>query len=215
MIFYNFLILNYFTGISIDMKFLFDLGGVFFDWNPKHYFQSHFSSKDEMDFFLINVCNDEWNVRQDRGRLIEDAEYELINKFPQYSKEIKMYYANHRKMIKTTFQGSIELLSDLKSRNFLCYVLSNWSAETSVGMKDDFPFLNKFDGLLLSGEVKLIKPEIAIYELAITRFNLTPKECVFVDDKKENIEAAKKLNFITVHLTDPNKIKAELEKYLN
>ncbi len=83
------------------------------------------------------------------------------------------------------------------------------------GMKDDYPFLNKFDGLLLSGEVKLIKPEIAIYELAISRFNLTPEETVFVDDKKENIEAAKKLNFITVHLTDPNKIKVELEKYLN
>ena len=80
------------------------------------------------------------------------------------------------------------------------------------GMKEDYPFLNKFDGLLLSGEVKLIKPEIAIYELAISRFNLNPEETVFVDDKKENIEAAKKLNFITVHLTDPNKIKVELEK---
>ena len=61
------------------------------------------------------------------------------------------------------FHDSVELLLDLKSKNFLCYVLSNWSAETFVGMKDDYPFLNKFDGLLLSGEVKLIKPEIAIY----------------------------------------------------
>jgi 2-haloacid dehalogenase len=197
------------------MKFLFDLGGVFFDWNPKHYYQSYFSSKDEMDFFLTNVCNDEWNAQQDRGRLIKDAEYELIKKFPQHSKEIKMYYANHRNMIKKTFQDSIELLLDLKSKNILCYVLSNWSAETFVGMKDDYPFLNKFDAFLLSGEVKLIKPEIAIYELAISRFNLIPEETVFVDDKKENIEAAKKLNFITVHLTDPNKIKIALEEYLN
>ncbi len=197
------------------MKFLFDLGGIFFDWNPKHYYQSYFSSKDEMDFFLTNVCNDEWNAQQDRGRLIKDAEYELIKKFPQHSKEIKMYYANHRNMIKKTFQDSIELLLDLKSKNILCYVLSNWSAETFVGMKDDYPFLNKFDAFLLSGEVKLIKPEIAIYELAISRFNLIPEETVFVDDKKENIEAAKKLNFITVHLTDPNKIKIALEEYLN
>ena len=168
-----------------------------------------------MDFFLTNVCSDEWNAQQDRGRLIKDAEYELINKFPQYDKEIKMYYANHRNMIKTTFQCSVELLLDLKSKNFLCYVLSNWSEETFVGMLDDYPFLNKFDGLLLSGEVKLIKPEIAIYELAISKFNLTPEETVFVDDKKENIEAAKKLNFVTVHLTDPNKIKVKLEKYFN
>ncbi len=197
------------------MKFLFDLGGVFFDWNPTHYYQNYFSSKNEMDFFLTKVCSDEWNVQQDRGKLIKDAEYELISIFPQYTKEIKMYYPNHRNMIKKTFQDSVELLLDLKSKNFLCYVLSNWSAETFVGMKDDYPFLNKFDGLLISGEVKLIKPEIAIYELAISRFNLDPEETVFVDDKKENIEAAKKLNFITLHLTDPNKIKAELEKYTN
>ncbi len=197
------------------MKFLFDLGGVFFDWDPRHYYQNYFYSKDEMDFFLTNICSYEWNARQDRGRLIKDAEYELINKFPQYTKEIKMYYANHRNMIKTTFQSSIEQLLDLKSKDFLCFVLSNWSAETFIGMKDDYPFLNKFDGLLLSGEVKLVKPEIAIYELAISRFNLTPEETVFIDDKLENIEVADNLNFKTVHLTDPNKIKAELKKYLN
>ena len=197
------------------MKFLFDLGGVFFDWDPRYYYQDYFSSNDEMDYFLTKICTYEWNLKQDRGRLIKDAENELIKKFPHYTKEIKMYYANHRNMIKTTYQGSIKELLYLKSKNLLCYVLSNWSAETFVGMKDDYPFLNKFDGLLISGEVKLIKPEIAIYELAISRFNLTPEETVFVDDKKENIEAAKKLNFIAVHLTDPNKIKEELEKYSN
>ena len=74
------------------MKFLFDLGGVFFDWNPRYIYQKHFSSKDEMDFFLTKVCNDEWNVQKDRGRLIKDAEYELISIFPQYTKEIKMNY---------------------------------------------------------------------------------------------------------------------------
>ena len=180
------------------MKVLFDLGGIFFDLNPKHYYQSYFSSKDEMDFFLTNVCSDEWNVQQDRGRLIKEAEYELIKKFPQYAKEIKMYYANHRNMIKTTFQGSVELLLDLKSKNLLCYVLSNWSAETFVGMKDDYPFLNKFDGLLISGEVKLVKPEIAIYELAISRFNLSPEETVFVDDKLVVISIPGKYDFFNI-----------------
>ena len=70
------------------MKFLFDLGGIFFDWNPMHYYQSYFSSKNEMDFFLTKVCSDEWNIQQDRGRLIIKAEYELIKKFPQYTKNL-------------------------------------------------------------------------------------------------------------------------------
>ena len=90
------------------MIFLFDLGGVFFDWNPRYFYQNYFSSQDEMDFFLTNICSYGWNAQQDKGRLIKDAEYELINKFPQYTKEIKMYYANHRNMIKTTFHCSIE-----------------------------------------------------------------------------------------------------------
>ena len=196
------------------MKFLFDLGGVFFDWDPKHFFNNTFSSSEELDYFLSIVCNDEWNVQQDAGRTIKEAEEEIIPKFPQYEKQIKMYYANHRNMIKKTFQNSIEQLLDLKSKNYLCYVLSNWSAETFVGMKDDYPFLNKFDDLLISGEVKLVKPEIAIFELAISRFNLTPEETVFIDDKLENVETADSLNFKTIHLKNPNRIKTVLKKYL-
>ncbi|SVC54700.1 uncharacterized protein METZ01_LOCUS307554, partial [marine metagenome] len=59
------------------MKFLFDLGGVFFDWDPKHFFKNIFSSLDELDYFLTNVCNDEWNVQQDAGRTIKEAEEEI------------------------------------------------------------------------------------------------------------------------------------------
>ena len=97
--------------------------------------------------------------------------------------KLKMYYANHRKMIKGTFKESIDVLNYLKNNNYECYVLSNWSAETFNGMLENYPFLKKFDGLLISGEDKLIKPDLAIYHLAIERFNLIPQNCVFIDDK--------------------------------
>ena len=197
------------------MKFLFDLGGVFFDWNPKYFYKSIFSSEKEMNYFLTYICNDEWNIKQDAGKLIKDAENELIQKFPQYSKEIKMYYTNHRKMIRKIYQSSVDKLLELKSLNYLCYVLSNWSAETFVGMKDDYPFLNEFDDLLISGENKLKKPDLAIYELAISKFKLVPEKTVFIDDNSENITAAKKLNFKTIHLIDPNMIKEEIQKFIN
>ena len=197
------------------MKFLFDLGGVFFDWNPKYFYKSIFSSEKEMNYFLTYICNDEWNIKQDAGKLIKDAENELIQKFPKYSKEIKMYYTNHRKMIRKIYQSSVDKLLELKSLNYLCYVLSNWSAETFVGMKDDYPFLNEFDDLLISGENKLKKPDLAIYELAISKFKLVPEKTVFVDDNLENITAAKKLNFKTIHLIDPNMIKEEIQKFIN
>ena len=196
------------------MKFLFDLGGVFFDWDPKYFFKNIFKDSNELIFFLSSVCNDKWNIQQDAGRPIIEAERELINFFPQYKKQIKMYYPNHSLMIKKTFSESIEILYQLKKSHYECYVLSNWSAETFRNTIKDYPFLNQFNGMIISGDEKLIKPDLAIYELAIKRFNLNPKETVFIDDKLENIEAAKKLNFNTHHLIDPINIKKNLKKYI-
>ena len=196
------------------MKFLFDLGGVFFDWDPNHFYKNVFENIEEREFFLLEVCNDQWNVQQDAGRSIAEAELELIPKFPHYEKEIKMYYKNHRKMIRGVFEESVDILKKLKDKNYDCYVLSNWSAETFEGMTDDYPFLKLFDGLLISGEDKLIKPDHAIYQLARDRFNLNPEETVFIDDKLENIQAAQEMNFKTIHLTDPNIIKTEIKKFL-
>ena len=196
------------------MKFLFDLGGVFFDWDPNHFYKNVFENIEEREFFLAEVCNDQWNVQQDAGRSIAEAELELIPKFPHYEKEIKMYYKNHRKMIRGVFEEAVDTLKKLKDKNYECYVLSNWSAETFAGMIDDYTFLKLFDGLLISGEDKLIKPDHAIYQLARDRFNLNPEETVFIDDKLENIQAAQEMNFKTIHLTDPNIIKTEIKKFL-
>ena len=196
------------------MKFLFDLGGVFFDWDPKFFFTKIISDKDEMDFFLTKVCNDEWNLAQDSGRTIEDGEKDIIRKFPQYENLIKLYYPNHRKMIKGTFQPSIDILKKLKQDSYECFVLSNWSSETFVDIPKEFKFMNNFDGLLISGEDKLAKPDPKIYLLAIDRFNLNPQNTVFVDDKLININAAIKLGFKTIHLTNPNIIEEEINKFL-
>ena len=82
-------------------------------------------------------------------------------------------------------------------------------------MIEDYPFLKKFDGLLISGEEKMVKPNKEIFELAIDRFNLVPDNTVFIDDNLDNINAAKKLNFRTIHLVDPYLINKEINKHLN
>ena len=196
------------------MKFLFDLGGVFFDWNPRYFFKDIFLNSADLEYFLSSVCNDEWNIQQDAGRTIKDAEEELIPKFPKYKEQIKLYYPNHRRMIKEVFSESIDILSELKERNYSSYVLSNWSAETFVGMTDDYPFLKHFDGLLISGEVQLVKPNPRIYELAMRRFNLELKETVFIDDRLENVQAAKKLGFKIIHLVNPKDIRRKINEFL-
>ena len=196
------------------MKFLFDLGGVFFDWDPKYFYKSIFNSNQDMNYFLDNVCNNDWNIQQDAGRSIQQAENQLISIFPEYSDKIKMYYPNHRKMIKKIFTESIRVLLDLKSKNYECFVLSNWSSETFVGMEDEYPFLKSFDGMIISGDHKLVKPNEAIYEKAILKFNLIPNETVFIDDKLENIQTAQSLKFNTIHLTNPNQIESKIKNFI-
>ena len=196
------------------IKFLFDLGNVFFDWDPRHFYKDVFSNTNEMEHFLSEICNDKWNIQQDAGRSIEEAERELILLFPEYQDKIKLYYKNHSKMIKGVFETSIELLEELKKKSYFCYVLSNWSAETFLDTKEKFSFLNFFDGLIISGAEKLIKPDPKIFHLACEKFNLIPENTIFIDDRIENIDSAFKLNFQTIHLTNPNKIKSLVKKEL-
>ncbi len=197
------------------MKFLFDLGGVFFDWDPNFFFENIINDKSRRRFFLQNVCNDKWNLAQDKGRSIKKGELILIRKFPQFEEEIKMYYKNHSKMFRKVFYQSVEILEELKKQKYLCYVLSNWSNETFVGMNKKYPFLNLFDGLIISGKEKMIKPDKNIYNLAIRRFDLIPSNTIFVDDKIENINTAKIMGFKTIHLTNPDIIKNKIKKIVN
>ena len=130
------------------MKFLFDLGGVFFDWNPEYFYKDIFLNKKELKYFLNNVCNDEWNIAQDRGRSVSEAVNVLSKKYPNYENEIKMFYNNFKKMFAGIYLESIHILQELKNRKIQCYVLSNWSAESFLGMEKEYTFLKMFDGMI-------------------------------------------------------------------
>ena len=195
-------------------KFLFDLGNVFFDWNPKLIFKKVIPDEKKLNFFLDEISHPHLDTKCDKGVLIKDAVKEAIKIFPEYKSEIEVYFSYHRQMVNGTFQQSIEILNKLKSLKYPCFVLSNWSAETYEGMEEEYPFLKIFDDKIISGREKLIKPDQAIYQLAIKRFDLTPKETVFIDDRLENINTAKQLSFHTIHLTEPSKITILIENYI-
>ena len=196
-------------------KFLFDLGNVFFDWSPERVLKPMFGDDERMKFFINNVSFPLLDGRCDAGVKIEVAVKDAIEKFPEFEKEIKLYYPNHRNMVGGFFQKTVDIFHKVKELNYPCYILSNWSAETYEGMEDQYPFLNEFDGKIISGRDCLIKPDPAIYELAISRFDLIPEETLFIDDRLDNIEAAQKLNFQTIHLTDPSLIQELIEPYIS
>ena len=196
-------------------KFLFDLGNVFFDWNPERVLKPIFNDDERMNFFINNISFPLLDTRCDAGITIEIAVNDAIKKFPDFENEIKLYYPNHGNMVGGFFQKTVDIFYKLKELNYPCYILSNWSAETYEGMEEKYPFLNDFEGKIISGRDFLIKPDPAIYELAISRFDLVPQETLFIDDRLDNIEAAQKLNFQTIHLTDPSLIQELIEPYIS
>jgi 2-haloacid dehalogenase len=196
-------------------KFLFDLGNVFFDWNPKKIFKPIFNDDEKMNFFLNHISFPLLDTRCDAGIPIEVAVQDAVKNFPEFEKEIKLYFPNHSKMVGGFFQKTVDVFYKVKELNYPCYILSNWSAETYEGMEDQYPFLKDFDDKIISGRDFLIKPDPAIYQLAISRFDLIPEETLFIDDRLENIEAANKLNFQTIHLTDPTLIQDLVEPYIS
>ena len=196
-------------------KFLFDLGNVFFDWNPERVLKPIFNDDERMNFFINNISFPLLDTRCDAGITIEIAVNDAIKKFPDFENEIKLYYPNHGNMVGGFFQKTVDIFYKVKELNYPCYILSNWSAETYEGMEQKYPFLKDFEGKIISGRDFLIKPDLAIYELAISRFDLVPQETLFIDDRLDNIEAAQKLNFQTIHLTDPSLIQELIEPYIS
>jgi 2-haloacid dehalogenase len=193
---------------------LFDLGGVLIDWNPKYVYRNVFQTEEAMDYFLNNVCTFHWNEQQDGGRTIAEAEVFLINQFPHYAKEIKIYYSNWVNMLGGPIFPAVDVLKALfESNKYEIYALTNWSAETwptAVGMYD---FLSWFKGVLVSGQEKMKKPAPEIFHLVCERYGIFPGETVFIDDNNKNIETAEALGFQTIHFTGLHKIE-EIKKLL-
>ncbi len=189
---------------------VFDIGGVLIDWNPRHLFRKIFESEEEMEWFLANVCTYEWNVQQDGGKLFSVATAELQEKFPEYSDKIALYYGRWEEMLDGEIKGTVEILQRLKSAGIPVYALSNWSHEAFPVAYNRYDFMKEFDGLVVSGYEKLLKPDHAIYRVLMNRYNINPEESVYIDDNKQNADAAAELGFHAVHFNSPGQLRTEL-----
>lgn len=189
---------------------IFDLGGVLLDWNPRHLYRQLFADEAAMEDFLANVCNSEWNRRQDAGRLVAEGCALLKAEHPDKAELIDAYYARHLDMIAGPIAGTVDILAELRTRGAKLYFLSNYSAETYPMALGRFDFLSWFLGGVVSGEHGVIKPDPAIYRLLIERCGLDPHRAVFIDDVAANAEAARPFGIHGIHFTRPDALRAEL-----
>ena len=189
---------------------VFDLGGVLIDWNPRHLYDELIADAAEREHFLTEVCGPDWNVQQDAGRTIAEANAEAIARHPDKRDLIEAYYDRFDAMMKDAIHGTVAILEELHARTTPLFVLSNWSAETFHHGERRFAFLQRFDGMLISGREGLRKPDPAIFYLLAQRFALEPSRTVFIDDHAPNIESASALGFHTHHFAEPCALRADL-----
>lgn len=173
---------------------IFDYGNVLVDWNPAYLFLPVFGGNEaECRFFNDNVCNRKWFTRMDRGESMDVCVAELQASYPQYADAVAMFRDRWFEMCNGDIPGMLEIIQDLKSKGVGVFGLTNWPAETFTEARRRFRTLASIDNYVVSSSVKLAKPEPAIYQLLLSKYNLKPEECVFIDDRKDNVDAAKAL----------------------
>ena len=190
---------------------VFDLGGVLIDWDPRHLYRKLFAGDESaMEQFLATVCTHEWNRCQDAGRSFAEGARLLKAEHPNEAELIDAYGARFHEMMPGPIPGSVEILAELRAGGTPLYLLSNFSAETFPPAFERFDFLRWFRGMVISGEVGVIKPDPRIYKIMLARFAIDPHRAVYIDDVAVNAEAAAGMGIHGIHFTTPAALRDEL-----
>jgi len=192
---------------------IFDLGGVLIDWNPRYLYRKIFSSEEEITWFLENVCTSEWNEKQDAGRSFEDATLELLTRYPDHTEAIRAWYGRWQETVGGPIHQTVDILRSIRDqKQHRLYALTNWSAETFPWAKANFDFLNWFEGIVVSGEEKLLKPQPEFYHLLLERYRIQAGSAVFIDDNLKNVEGARAVGIDAIQFRTAAELRIELTR---
>lgn len=181
------------------------------DWNPRYMYRKVFQSEEEMEYFMQQVCHSKWNAQFDKGLPFQEGIDERIQKFPKYKEQIQMYKDRWIEMVGGDIPENSKLVYVLKP-NYRLFGLTNWAADTFKLVYERYPFFKEFEGIVVSGEEKVIKPDPEIFNILLKRYSLKSHECLFIDDNRDNIDVAKELGFETVWVEASTNLREELIK---
>ncbi|ALG70715.1 2-haloalkanoic acid dehalogenase [Azospirillum thiophilum] len=188
------------TGGTAPSIVVFDIGQVLIEWDPRHLYRELFDGyEDLMEDFLERICSPAWNLEQDRGRPWSEAVAQLAAEHPDCAELIRAYDDMWERMVPGPIPGTPEILAELKARGAPVYAITNFSADKFDLTCRRFDFLNGFDGIIVSGRERLVKPDPAIFHLLTDRYGLEANRCFFIDDNPDNVESAKSVG-MSAHL---------------
>lgn len=189
---------------------VFDLGNVLVRWNPRLLYEQLITDAAELEQFFDTVITHDWIRQQDAGRPFDEGIALLAGQFPHYRSEISAFWERWEEMVPGPIDGTVAILAELKERGTPLYALTNWSHETFPIARPRFPFFEWFDGIVVSGEIGLIKPDARIYQHLLERFGLEAADCVFIDDSAANVAGAEAVGITGLHFQSPEKLRREL-----
>lgn len=193
---------------------IFDVGKVLFDWEPRYLYERLIGDDQALEAFLANVVTKDWHFQHDAGRLFADTSAELIALYPEHRDLIAAWGPRFNETIGQPIRGMAEIAAELDSAGVPLFAITNFSGEFwPPFMAQNRDLFDRFQGIIVSGDEHLIKPDPAIYHLALDRFELEPGQAVFVDDNAANIDAANALGIHGVLFTDAAAFRRELVGY--
>ena len=172
---------------------VFDMGGVLFFYHPTEFVEKYCPKQE--DAVLVNhelFEAPEW-IEMDRGTMTDEEYLELVlSRLPERLHEVTGWLFQNWHEMPQPMPGMEELIRALRENGYGIYLLSNMSPRFYRFYRR-IPAVQYFDGMIVSSDVRQMKPEPEIYRTLFSRFSLKPEECLFVDDREENIAAGEAL----------------------
>ncbi|GAA0323988.1 HAD-IA family hydrolase [Sphingomonas oligophenolica] len=190
---------------------VFDVGNVLYDWNPRFLYERLIDDDRALDAFLRDVATKEWHFQHDAGRPFAETSAELSAAHPEFADHIAAWGPRFSETIPGMLPGMAELVEELDAAGVPLYAITNFSGEFWVPFRArEAAIFDRFRDVVVSGDEKLVKPDAAIYRLALDRFGLEPGEAVFVDDREDNIEGAEAVGIQGLLFVDAPTLRSDL-----
>ncbi len=169
-------------------------------------------SDEELRWFMQNIHTTAWNLELDRGAPWDETFDLQVARFPEWETVIRAYQTRWFDTMRDLIEENISLLRELHEKGKPVYAITNFPTVPFREIRKLYDFLNLFDGVIVSGEEGLIKPDAAIYQLLLSRYGLAAQDCIFIDDSAKNIAAAISVGMKAIHYAEPMDVRSELAK---
>jgi 2-haloacid dehalogenase len=187
---------------SATKAVIFDIGRVLFQWDMRYLFAKLIAEPAALDRFLDTVITLEWHFQHDAGRPLDAMIAERMAQFPGHDALFDAYRHRFNETIPGPVPGSIAIVEQLSAAGVPLYVISNFGADLWHGFRPTQPIFDRFAGFVISGIDGVVKPDPAIYRLALNRFGLDAADTLFIDDVAANVAGAESVGIAAHQFTD-------------